>query len=103
MQKVIEKVLYCKHCKKDTLHYRNKSRVNYLLHLILILITLGWWIPIFLLSLFSSIELYSPPWVCSVCGTKQKSKIKSAIEIIIILLIVYLIVFPETVLNLFKE
>jgi len=104
MQKVIEKVLYCKHCKKDTLHYRNKTGVNYLLHLILIILTAGLWIPFFLLSLFGSIELLSNPWICSICGTKYKSKFMVFVDSLITTIIIFITtIFIFGLLNLYGE
>lgn len=100
MIKVQQKVLYCKNCKRDTLHIRNTHSPNYLLHLFLIIVTAGLWIPIFILSLFGSIEIGGEPWRCSVCGTKYKSNFQSIIEktfgaiaIFLILAIATLIVF----------
>ena len=79
MQYVQQKVMYCDNCKKDTIHIRNATKPNYLLHLLLIIITAGLWIPFFIISLIGGISITSEPWRCSVCGQKNRSKIEKFI------------------------
>lgn len=62
-------MMYCPHDKKSTLHYKDCSKVNWPLHIILTLLT-GFWI-IFCLyfALTSNFKCY---WVCSECGDVHK-------------------------------
>jgi predicted nucleic-acid-binding Zn-ribbon protein len=58
-------VVYCKNCKKITLHI--KKRINHILHLLLSIITFGVWFFIWLLiALFTSDAAQ-----CSKCGYKE--------------------------------
>jgi len=69
-----EKWLYCKRCKKETLAKRKKT--NHIFHIIISLITLGLWIPFWIMAI-----LQFNSWHCDVCGTRVKdNKIKKEIK-----------------------
>jgi len=54
---------YCQHCSRQVLAARKTP--NHVLHLLLTVITMGFWIPIWVLS---SIQLGG--WLCQSCGCK---------------------------------
>lgn len=68
--KVEEKVLHCKNCKRNTLHYKNTKEMSWMMHLFLSIITLGIWIPIWFLLMV--VHLLTKPiggnFTCSSCG-----------------------------------
>ncbi len=53
---------YCTHCQKDVM--ATGTRPNHLLHLMLTLVTLGFWIPIWLSISICKLEGYR----CTQCG-----------------------------------
>jgi hypothetical protein len=60
----------CSYDKQMTLHYRNAKKRNWILHIVLALITGGFWlIVMFFLAITSG---GSGLWTCSQCGTTQK-------------------------------
>lgn len=56
-----------------TRHMRNDSKPNYLLHLILILITGGFWIIPFLIILVGGVRIGGEAFRCEGCGEKYRS------------------------------
>jgi len=63
-----EKIKHCKHCECKTKHYRNNTTSSgfmILIHLILIFITAGIWLPIVIIYklLFAKIG----GWTCGSC------------------------------------
>jgi hypothetical protein len=61
-----QKQLFCRYCKRNTLHVR--TRVSEMWGCFLTIITCGLWIPIWLLmSLFGTFSAYR----CQVCGKKN--------------------------------
>ena len=58
-----EKGGYCKVCDKNVLVWRKGT--NHILHLILSLLTLGLWLPVWI---FISIKIGG--WKCSTCGVR---------------------------------
>lgn len=52
---------YCTQCNKQVLI--NKKGVNHILHLILTILTLGWWLIIWIL-----LSISWGDWKCSQCG-----------------------------------
>jgi len=55
---------YCDVCAENQKLERKSG--NHVLHLILSIITLGWWVIIWIL-----VAVSSEPWTCSKCGTKK--------------------------------
>jgi hypothetical protein len=74
--KVIEKMLFCKQCNKETLHRKNSKQMSWIMHLVLTILTAGGWL-IFLAILFiwhtinKSATAITNSWVCAECGTKH--------------------------------
>ena len=58
-----EESKYCDRCKQNVLV--RKPATNHILHLILSLITVGFWIPIWILV---GISVASTKWRCTHCG-----------------------------------
>lgn len=61
----------CPHCGHTTTFCQKREAVNWLLHLIMMMITGGLWIPVFLLAVsFSVVKIgfIQADWVCSECG-----------------------------------
>ena len=65
MASYIETSKFCKTCNKQVLARR--KGVNHILHLILSICTIGWWIIIWILVVISNI-IRVGEWRCSVCG-----------------------------------
>lgn len=69
-KKLEQQIRWCRHCKKKTLHYRNNKQISWILHILLILITGGIWLIVFVG--ISIIHLFTKPlagsWTCSQCG-----------------------------------
>jgi hypothetical protein len=63
--------LVCPACQRYTLHNRNNSRANWILHLILGLLTCTVWLWIVLAARMLT-HSGPGPWVCSVCGRVEK-------------------------------
>lgn len=61
---------YCINCKKQVLIRRKKT--SHLLHLILTLLTAGFWLIVWILA-----AITTDSWRCSQCGSKEVSPIKS--------------------------
>ena len=80
MKYVQEKILPCSICNRDTKHFRNSTKPNWLLHLLLVIITGGLWIVGVVFILMFDIELWGEPFVCSVCGEKYSSEFQSTLE-----------------------
>jgi uncharacterized protein (DUF983 family) len=68
MEYVQEKIKFCKKCNRNTKHYRNAKKPNYLLHLILIIVTGGLWIVPFLFLIIFGIEIWRDKYRCEACG-----------------------------------
>ncbi|MGM0508498.1 MAG: hypothetical protein ACQERZ_04965 [Fusobacteriota bacterium] len=67
MPELREKRLYCKKCKEETLCKRKDT--NNWIHLILSIITLGLWIPFWIMAV-----IQFNAWHCSVCGARVKDE-----------------------------
>ena len=65
MASYIETSKFCKTCNKQVLARR--KGVNHVLHLILSIFTVGWWIIIWVLVVIKNIIVVGE-WRCSVCG-----------------------------------
>lgn len=72
-RKVLETVLYCKQCKRDTKQYRNTKEMSWLLHFILTILTAGLWLVVwFLIAIWHVLtKPIGGKWTCSWCGTKN--------------------------------
>jgi hypothetical protein len=62
---------FCKTCNKQTLHLYNVDNCNHILHLLLSVFTIGFWIPVWIICGLSSGR--GQP-TCTVCGTKASGK-----------------------------
>lgn len=62
---------HCPQCNRITIHNRNNSKANWLLHIVIGLVTCGAWLALILVLRLLSTER-AGPWVCSVCGTSEK-------------------------------
>ena len=70
--KLDQKMIYCKRCDKDTIHYRNNKEINWIMHLVLIILTVGiWLIPFALILIWHGLtKPIGGGWVCLNCGEK---------------------------------
>jgi outer membrane biosynthesis protein TonB len=76
---------FCKRCNKPTLHARPGT--NHILHLLLTVLTLGFWIPVWVLS---SIRIGG--WRCQTCGYGGSLLAKLALPVICIAGVIIFIV-----------
>jgi len=60
---------YCKNCDAQVIVWRKGT--NHILHLLLTLVTLGWWLIVWIL-----ISVKFGGWRCSQCGSTKVSKIR---------------------------
>ncbi|MBD3261123.1 MAG: hypothetical protein GF334_05480 [Candidatus Altiarchaeales archaeon] len=61
---------YCQRCKQATMQESHK--VNHMVHLLMSLITAGFWLPVWLfLTLFGGKNLNGKNYRCCVCGTSN--------------------------------
>jgi len=68
MKHIEQKVKHCNTCNKQTLHYKNSSKINWLLHIFLVIVTAGVWIIPFLLIVILGANVWdSEKFVCSSC------------------------------------
>jgi len=70
MAAVVEQTLaVCSRCGRETIHSRNGTQMNWLMHLVLTLFTAGLWLPVFALALLFRV-LFQPVggWRCMTCG-----------------------------------
>ncbi len=67
--KLQEKLIYCDHCNKQTVHYRNTKEMSWLMHLVLTIFTFGFWILIWMVGLLWHVltKPIAGKWYCSVC------------------------------------
>lgn len=69
MKYVEEKIKYCNECERQTKHYRNNKKSSgfmLLVHLVLIVVTSGFWL-IFII-LWKILNAKIGGWRCSECG-----------------------------------
>ena len=60
---------HCRTCRRATLHVRNESQVNHVLHLLASVFLCGAWLPVwFLITLRHSLTA-GEVWRCQTCGT----------------------------------
>jgi len=72
-KKIIQHILRCKSCKRDTLQYKNTKEVSWIMHLVLTILTVGLWGLVLLVVLI--FHIFTKPiggnYTCSICGTKN--------------------------------
>ena len=69
MKAVKQEVKFCKVCEAQTLHYKNGKKINWLLHIFLMIVTAGLWLIPFILILILGMNVWdSSKWTCSKCG-----------------------------------
>jgi hypothetical protein len=66
-----QEMSFCKTCNKQTLQLYNADNCNHILHLLLSVFTVGFWIPVWIMCGLSSGR--GQP-TCTVCGTKASGK-----------------------------
>lgn len=72
MKTVKQKVMNCEQCDKPTLHFKNGKKINWLLHIFLVIVTAGLWILPFILILILGMNVWdSEKWVCNICGSES--------------------------------
>lgn len=72
MKTVKQELKFCKGCGRATLHYKNGKKINWLLHIFLMIVTAGLWVIPFVIILILGMNVWdSEKWVCSVCGNVQ--------------------------------
>ena len=70
--KAIEQSLYeCPTCGRVTIHSRNVEKMNWLLHIVLAVVTVGVWLIVALLMALSCGP--TSAWVCGQCGQTRPS------------------------------
>ena len=65
---VEQRLLTCSAQGKTTIHHRNAERLNWILHIILIIVTLGLWLFVLAFLLFANLFVHHDGWECSECG-----------------------------------
>ena len=73
---VKQEMRYCKNCGHETMHLKNAKKMSWIVHLLLTIITGGFWliiwIPLTILHIFNkSLTSLASSWTCSVCGSKN--------------------------------
>lgn len=81
-----EKSGYCKSCQKNVLMRRQGT--NHILHLLLSIVTCGFWVIIWILT---SIKVGG--WKCPNCGGNATKKGSSAFGVIFMLIVLFFILF----------
>ena len=74
MKFVEEKLLKCGSCNKITRHLRNNKKINWIMHLVLIILTVGVWIIPMFLVIFLGVDLFKEKFFCEICGEKYLTK-----------------------------
>lgn len=67
--KLLQQVKFCQHCNKNTMCNSNTKEMNWIMHLVLCIFTLGIWLLIVpLIGLSHGLSKPSNKWICSECG-----------------------------------
>jgi hypothetical protein len=74
---------FCATCNRQTLHILQEDRCNHILHLLLSVFTIGFWIPIWILAALSC-GRGAPR--CTICGTKAKASPSGGVTAVIALI-----------------
>jgi hypothetical protein len=61
-------IYHCPHCQRATIHHRNAARTYWGLHVVLMLLTLGLWLPFMLACMVVFNQVPTGPWLCTACG-----------------------------------
>ncbi len=104
MEYVKEKLLFCQKCKIETRHYKNAQKINWLMHLVLSILTFGIWVPVAIFYLFLQglkIEDFYEKYVCSQCGnvTIKKDGFYRVVFYIVVLLLIMLIALIQKIFS----
>ena len=75
VDKVEQKVRFCQNDGKHTLHYRNNKEINWLMHLVLAIFTVGTWIIgwAFIAIYHVLTKPIAGKWTCSQCGGLEEA------------------------------
>ena len=46
-EKVAQRIIFCKNCNRDTIHFKNTKEINWLMHFVLAVFTMGLWLIVF--------------------------------------------------------
>ena len=65
---VEQRLLKCSSQGKKTVHHRNADRFNWILHIILSVVTLGLWLFVLAFLLFAKLFGQHYGWECAECG-----------------------------------
>lgn len=83
---------YCSGCEKNTLHVAEQNSSNVALHALLVVLTLGFWIPIWIVfSMSSGLNNTMKASHCTQCGEKTTPVVGRAVCAIILVVILLLI------------
>jgi len=63
-----QQLLPCRNCGKKTIHHRNAERFNWILHVVLTIVTLGLWLAVVAFLLIANLFVSHDGWECSECG-----------------------------------
>lgn len=65
---VEQRLIFCPHEQKKTIHHRNVERLNWILHIILSVLTLGLWLMVVIFLVIANLFVTHDGWSCSQCG-----------------------------------
>ncbi len=73
---LLEEIKFCEQCAHDTLHRKNAKKMSWILHIILTVVTLGFWgfvwAALFVWHMLNkSVTSLANSWTCSNCGNKK--------------------------------
>jgi len=88
MPSYLEQRGFCRTCNRPSL-IRRKG-VNHVLHLLLTLVTLGLWLPVWVVLSAMNNERSQSGWRCAQCGSKTKrdvSSIENATSVVLVVAI----------------
>jgi ribosomal protein L37AE/L43A len=90
METIEKRVHKCPQCGKSSRFYQKRESINWLLHLIMMIITGGLWIPVFFLIVsfnLLKIGFIRGEWSCANCGyidrdaLKERQKVLKAVSL----------------------
>ena len=64
---------HCPTCRRATMHVRNDSQVNHVLHLLASVFLCGLWLPVWFYLALTRALAGGEPWRCQTCGTAAGS------------------------------
>jgi|26BtaG_2_1085354.scaffolds.fasta_scaffold00621_7 hypothetical protein len=65
---VEQRLLKCSEQGKITVHHRNAERFNWVLHIVLSILTIGLWVLVIVFLLVANLFVHHDGWACSECG-----------------------------------